>query len=660
MRPQVTAIAVALALLVLYAGTPAAQSPTVEHGSHATHAGGAEPSDLDFTVNVDASDAAILPSSVFVPAGRPVQLVLRNRGSLEHHYRVVGLEPDTVSWLVTNDSTGPADPSDPNDPNLHNHHGRRFVSWRGPSPAGVRPDGREVHAYVSPERRIDAVLFTATRTGTYVVQCDLHPGQIAHFTVFDSGAAADHPNARNPGVADTAAGDHAPGVRLQRDLASPQALAPALTKDLGTADYGGTKGVHIEATYAPAEYVPQILGEAAPSDLKPSQYVAVLLSERLHTADLPDTVVSADLRVNGAVVPLIDRRTVADSPHHRATVYRFARDASFGTGHQMMALHLASGQEATWHLPLVLPQTAGTAASGRAADQWALVLALLGGMLASMWPCLFQLTVYFIPALAGVAMQDGSSPGSRRRRVLTAAFYFILGFTLVYTATGALIGYAAGRLGGTGELEAWQRYIGVAAGFVVLGLALRVAAKVRAPLVCRMPVLSRMTHSNAPATRMEMMVAGLAFATGCMTCFGSALVVGMVVYVGLAQSALYGALVLFLFSLGMGVPLVIAAVAIAKALPLLMKLERAVPWMGLASAGLMAAFGLLLITGNYMVVSEWTFRAVNAAAAAPGPADASVLGLAIAAGIAVAGWLFWMIRSGRIRRAPTFVLSRTD
>jgi cytochrome c-type biogenesis protein len=170
-----------------------------------------------------------------------------------------------------------------------------------------------------------------------------------------------------------------------------------------------------------------------------------------------------------------------------------------------------------------------------------------------------------------------------------------------------LIGYAASRLGNTSEFETWQRYIGIAAGVVVIALALRVAAKVRAPLVCRMPILSRVAH-QAPATRMEMMVAGVAFATGCMTCFGSALVVGMVVYVGLAQSAIYGALVLFLFSLGMGVPLVVAAVAMARALPLLLKLERAVPWMGLASAALMAGFGVLLMSGHYMLLSEWTYR----------------------------------------------------
>ncbi len=156
----------------------------------------------------------------------------------------------------------------------------------------------------------------------------------------------------------------------------------------------------------------------------------------------------------------------------------------------MMTLRLASGQEATWHLPLVMPDIA-SAAGGPIGlgEQWGLILALLGGMLAAMWPCLFQLTVYFIPALAGVAMQDaGASKRARRRQVLAAAFFFILGFTLLYTATGALIGFAAQRLGDTAQFEVWQRYFGMAAGVIVIGLALRVAAKARAPLVCRMPV----------------------------------------------------------------------------------------------------------------------------------------------------------------------------
>jgi cytochrome c biogenesis protein CcdA len=352
--------------------------------------------------------------------------------------------------------------------------------------------------------------------------------------------------------------------------------------------------------------VAQQFGPAGVAQLQPDRYVTVLLNERTHTTSLPPRATTPELHVNGSVVPLVDRKLITDSVHHRATALQFARDEAFGRGHQVMTLRLASGEEATWHLPLLLPQ------GGADGSRWALILALLGGMLAAMWPCLFQLTVYFIPALAGVAMQEAGEPGaSANRLVLRAAFFFILGFTIVYTATGAVIGYAAQRFGGTAEFEAWQRYFGVGAGIIVIALALRVAAKVRAPLVCRMPVLSGMASSKKGATPIEMMLAGLAFATGCMTCFGSALVIVMVVYIGLAQSMFYGALVLFLFSLGMGIPLVIAAVAMARTLPLLLRLETAVPWMGLVSAMLMVGFGLLLISGNYMLVSEWTYRFVS-------------------------------------------------
>jgi cytochrome c-type biogenesis protein len=632
---SVAALIVVLPLCVAGVEAEQASAPVAQnHVTHTTHPVSMAPPDAaasyDFTLNVDVSDTAIRPSVVFIPAGRPVQLVLRNRGSAEHHYRVIGLAPDELSWISNEDNDRVVGAANEN----HDHHKRQLVTWRATSPAGIRPTGNEVHAYVSAARRIDVVLFTARTTGTFLVRCDLHREKTGRLVVFD---------AATPSMAATSAHRR-------------RALTLALSKDLGTVDYPGAAVVQVEATYAPAEYVSQVLGgPAAVAAFEPDRYVAILLTERIHTANLPALVPPPDLLVDRSRVSLIDRKVVTESAHHRATLYRFARDDTFGTGHQVMTLRLVSGQEATWHLPLVVPDADNARMASGVGEQWGLILALLGGMLAAMWPCLFQLTVYFIPALAGVAMQDaGGSPNAGRRgQILIAAFFFILGFTLVYTATGALIGYAAQQLGDAAQFEIWQRYIGIAAGIVVIGLALRVAAKVRAPLVCRMPVLSSIARSKKPATRLEMMVAGLAFATGCMTCFGSALVVGMVVYVGLAQSAIYGALVLFLFSLGMGVPLVIAAVAIAKALPLLLKLEKAVPWMGLVSAVLMAGFGVLLLSGNYMVVSQWTFRVMSGSASLPGTASRILLTGAIAATVAFVAWLIWKTASGGRTRSSS-------
>ena len=626
------ALFIAVALVVCVHGDDVAAesqfSSVVDVQSHdaadhdAVHEVLAGPAVEYLTLNVAVSDTGIEPSALFVPAGRPVQLLVRSRGTSEHHYHVVGMVPDDLTW-VTRGVAGMGGRSDTD----HDHHNRAFVRTRAASPAGITPAGNEVHAYVTPAQGVDVVLFTATRTGTFVVKCDLHPEHVGRLTVFDAGERV------------------ASGVSSRRR----QALTLALNRDLGAVDYAGVSGVQVDATYATAEYVTQALGDtAAAAALEPDRHVTFLVTERLHTANLPRDANPPELSINGSPVSLVDRKIVTNSPHHRAAFYRFVRDDTFGSGHQMMTLRLASGQEATWHLPLVIPEVDDAGGPIGLGEQWGLILALLGGMLAAMWPCLFQLTVYFIPALAGIAMQDaGASKRTRRVQVLQAAFFFILGFTVLYTATGALIGFAAERLGDTAQFEVWQRYFGIVAGVVVMGLAVRVAAKARAPLVCRMPVLARMAHSNKPASRLEMMVAGVAFATGCMTCFGSALVVGMVVYIGLAQSAFYGALVLFLFSLGMGVPLVIAAVAMARALPLLLKLETAVPWMGLFSALLMAGFGTLLISGNYMVVAEWSMRVASGSVAAPNAGNAGVWAGALVAVLGI-GWLLWRSRIPRL------------
>ena len=71
--------------------------------------------------------------------------------------------------------------------------------------------------------------------------------------------------------------------------------------------------------------------------------------------------------------------------------------------------------------------------------------------------------------------------------------------------------------------------------------------------------------------------------------------------VGLPGSVFFGAFILFLFSMGMGIPLILGAMVMSKALPLLAR-------MGLASAILMMGFSALLTSGNYMVLTEWVYR----------------------------------------------------
>jgi cytochrome c-type biogenesis protein len=239
-----------------------------------------------------------------------------------------------------------------------------------------------------------------------------------------------------------------------------------------------------------------------------------------------------------------------------------------------------------------------------------MILAIMGGLLASMWPCLFQLTAFFIPSLAGVSMEQAHKREGMVAPVgiVKTAIFFVLGFVIVYTAAGALAGLAAQSLSGSVQFQAARQPLAIGAGIIIILLALRVAARARVPLVCKMPILSWGTRSGKPQGYLATMVTGLAFATGCMTCFGAALALGMLTYVGTSGSVATGALVLFLFSLGMGIPLVAGAALMARALPLLGKLEKVAPYMAMVSAAIMIGFAALMITGNYHVISDVFLR----------------------------------------------------
>ncbi len=157
-------------------------------------------------------------------------------------------------------------------------------------PAGITPTGDEVHAYVSPAEAASTWCSSrATQTGTFLVQCDLHPENVGKLTVFDAGGAAP-----------------AEPVSPRRR----QALALALSRDLGPVDYPGVSGVHVEATYATAEYVTQALGGAAAvAALEPDRHVAFLLTERTHTANLPADATRPTCTSTAVAVPLVDRKS---------------------------------------------------------------------------------------------------------------------------------------------------------------------------------------------------------------------------------------------------------------------------------------------------------------------------------------------------------------
>lgn len=153
----------------------------------------------EFVVNVYATDSGYQQETVYVPAGRYIKLVFRDHGQLEHHYRVIGLVPSQLRWVVfpaldeydletMSDEELLSHGIDMSQPiadlehELH-HLGISYSPIRPASRSAIQPTGTEVHA-ITRRGSQDVVYFYALTTGTYEVVDAAHPEIRGKLVVF--------------------------------------------------------------------------------------------------------------------------------------------------------------------------------------------------------------------------------------------------------------------------------------------------------------------------------------------------------------------------------------------------------------------------------------------------------------------------------------------
>ncbi|MBI3959752.1 MAG: sulfite exporter TauE/SafE family protein [Chloroflexi bacterium] len=253
---------------------------------------------------------------------------------------------------------------------------------------------------------------------------------------------------------------------------------------------------------------------------------------------------------------------------------------------------------------------------GRASQPltWAAILAIMAGMLTALSPCLIQLVVYYTATLAGVST-EGHAPGSpemvsAQRHIMRTGLFFAGGFTLVYTAGGAAAGYIGQSMDRVGVLTTWSRPLSIIAGGIIVIMAVRVAWNAKSPLICRLPMTSLFGKEHKTGV-VGSVVMGISFATGCMACFSATVLPALLLYAGATGSVLYGTTLLLVFSLGVTIPCLLLAVGVSRLQPFVSRLQRAGPYLGLASAAVMAAFGVIMLTDQFHLVSSIIFRTLN-------------------------------------------------
>ena len=372
----------------------------------------------------------------------------------------------------------------------------------------------------------------------------------------------------------------------------------------------------ISGIYATPEYYAMTEQTREAAKYLPERFSVFYVFEDIHIGELPESPPALALRLeDGRRFSPLDSAVIRDSYHHRASVVRFPHTDAEGQAilnentsyFQLVAQEPSEHGEQVmqWDLPIIY------ANDFQEGSELSLptLLALLAGLLAVLSPCLLQLTLYYTFALAGLSMQQGSAEVvGARALVIRTALYFIAGFTVVFTASGALAGLAGEKLQSSGIMESWNRPLAIASGVGILLLGVLVGAKSGAPGLCRLPRFVTGSVRGGWLEPLQVMFMGSAFAIGCSTCFGGALFISLMIYVGAVGSVSIGAFALFLFSLGIAIPYLLAAFFLSRALPHLGSLQKAASGVGLVSSVVLIFFGVILITDNFHIPSNVLYR----------------------------------------------------
>ena len=213
-------------------------------------------------------------------------------------------------------------------------------------------------------------------------------------------------------------------------------------------------------------------------------------------------------------------------------------------------------------------------------------IAFLAGVLSFLSPCVAPIVPGYLSFISGSAIGAADEDSRRTERVMIASALFILGFSTVFVVLGA----AAGLLGGL--LEGYRTVVSRASGVVMVAMGLFVLGLVRMPALYR----ERRVHFiDRPYGPLGTVLLGAAFGFGWTPCIGPVLA-SILLYAAAAETAREGALLLLVYSLGLGVPFVLAALALSHAAGALSWLKRSFHVVNAVSGVLLITMGALFVT----------------------------------------------------------------
>jgi cytochrome c-type biogenesis protein len=197
--------------------------------------------------------------------------------------------------------------------------------------------------------------------------------------------------------------------------------------------------------------------------------------------------------------------------------------------------------------------------------------------------------------------QGKSNAGEKRFALFIISLCFILGFTVIFVVLSIIISTTFMLMGGM------SKFIRIAAGIIVIILGLNIFFDFLTVLKFE----KRFNLQKKPKGLAGAFLAGTAFGAGWTPCIGPILT-GVLFLAGESGKAGIAALYLALYSFGLGLPFLLAAVFFDRYLVPAKWFRNKLPLIKKISAIVLIIIGIMILTGQFsalnIILQQWQYK----------------------------------------------------
>ncbi len=208
------------------------------------------------------------------------------------------------------------------------------------------------------------------------------------------------------------------------------------------------------------------------------------------------------------------------------------------------------------------------------------IITFLEGIISFISPCMLPMLPIYISYFAG----HSENQDEKRPKTIFKVIAFVVGFTLVFTMLGVFAG-TLGRL-----LSRYQTIINIVSGVIVVLFGLSYLE------VFRIPLFKGMKGGYRVTGILSSFLFGAIYSVSLTPCVGAFLGSALML-ASSAGGALEGASLLFVYSLGLGIPFVFSAVLLDKLSGAFSWIKKHYRTINLVSGIALIAVGILMMFG---------------------------------------------------------------